>query len=506
MRARALSPLIAAEWETEVMALVSRRTVLTAAGAGVGAVALTGAGIWFGSTFYPAPAGLDAVTDGATGTEPRQLRSSGGTLTVDLVAEHTSTTINGTHAHLMTYNGTSPGPTLVAKPGDLITVNFTNKLGEPTNLHMHGLHVSPAGRSDNVFIEVQNGETVTYQYALDADHPSGPFWYHPHHHGMAADQVFGGLYGALIIEDPTPVDVSAERVFVVSDVTLNANGDVANQSMMNRMMGREGETLLLNGQVSPQYTGATGGVERWRIVNSCTSRYLELTIPGASAQVLGFDSGKFPQPQSISTFKLAPGNRADLLVTLGTSPATLAYTSVPHNDMKGAGVVTKTYQKYPLATVTPQGTASTAAAAAIIQNPGSSLRNSPISAKRLFTLAMPAGMGAMGGMSGNFTINGVAFNPDVVNTTVSLGTVEEWTIVNTTTMDHPFHLHVWPMQVLTSGNISYEGPQYRDIVNVPANSQSIVRIHFDKFPGQAVYHCHILDHEDFGMMGIIEAK
>lgn len=489
------------------MALVSRRTVLTAAGAGVGALALTGAGIWFGSTFYPAPSGLDVGTGGAAGAEPRMLRSSGGKLTVDLVAEHTSTKINGQHAHLMTYNGTTPGPTLVAKPGDVITVNFTNKLGEPTNLHMHGLHVSPAGRSDNVFIEVQNGETLTYQYVLDADHPTGPFWYHPHHHGMAADQVFGGLYGALIIEEPTPIAVNQERVFVASDITLNNNGDVANQSMMNRMMGREGETLLLNGQISPQYSGTAGNVERWRVVNSCTSRYLELTIPGATAQALAFDSGKFSQPQTVTKFKLAPGNRADLLVTLGASPATLAYTSVPHNDMKGAGVVTKTYANYPLATVTPSGTASASAPpATITQNPGPNLRNAAVAAKRSFSLAMPAGMGAMGGMSGNFTINGVSFNSNVVNTTVALGTVEEWTIFNTTTMDHPFHLHVWPMQVLTSGNISYEGTQYRDVVNVPANSQSIVRVNFDRFPGQAVYHCHILDHEDFGMMGIIEAK
>lgn len=489
------------------MALVSRRTVLTAAGAGVGALALTGAGIWFGSTFFPAPASLNVGAGGAAGSEPRMLRSSGGKLTVDLVAEHTSTTINGQHAHLMTYNGTSPGPTLVAKPGDVITVNFTNKLGEPTNLHMHGLHVSPAGRSDNVFIEVQNGETLTYQYVLDADHPTGPFWYHPHHHGMAADQVFGGLYGALIVEEPSPVAVSQERVFVASDITLTNNGEVANQSMMNRMMGREGETLLLNGQISPQYSGTAGSTERWRIVNTCTSRYLELTIPGGTAQALAFDSGKFAQPQAVTKFKLAPGNRADLLVTLGSAPVTLAYTSVPHNDMKGAGVVTKTYANYPLATVTPTGTSSTTPPpATITQNPGPSLRNAGVSAKRTFTLAMPAGMGAMGGMSGNFTINGAAFNPDVVNTRVALGTVEEWTIINTTTMDHPFHLHVWPMQVLTSGNISYEGTQYRDVVNVPANSQSIVRVNFDRFPGQAVYHCHILDHEDFGMMGIIEAK
>ncbi|MEY4102416.1 MAG: hypothetical protein RIR88_550 [Actinomycetota bacterium] len=487
------------------MAGISRRTVLISAGAGVGAVALAGGGILAGqqifSSLLPSP-----VQTGAPGIQPAVLRSSGGALTVNLVAEHTHSPIAGRTAHLMTYNGTTPGPTLVAKPGDTITVNFTNKLGEPTNLHTHGLHVSPAGNSDNVFIEVQSGETVQYTYKLGSDHPTGVYWYHPHHHGMAADQVFGGLYGALIVEEPSPIPVNTERVLVISDITLDAHGTVAVMTDMNKLMGREGAAMLLNGQVSPVFEAAAGATERWRIVNSCTSRYLNLSIPGASAQILGMDSGQFSPPAPLSSITLAPGNRADLLVNIGSSPATLAYTTVPHRDMMGMGATTTTYTGYPLATFTPLGSATPIAMGAIARDPGPNLRNVTVSAKRTFTLAMPAGMGGMGGLNGQFTINGKPFDMNTVNTTVSLGTVEEWTIRNTTTMDHPFHLHVWPMQVLTSGMTSFEGVQYRDVVNVPANSQAVVRVNFDQFPGQAVYHCHILDHEDLGMMGIIEAK
>lgn len=116
------------------------------------------------------------------------------------------------------------------------------------------------------------------------------------------------------------------------------------------------------------------------------------------------------------------------------------------------------------------------------------------------------GMGGMGNMNGGFTINGEAFNMDVINTSVTLGTIEEWKIINATTMDHPFHLHVWPMQILSIGGQTISGIQYQDVVNVPAQSHSVVRIHFDEFEGNAVYHCHILDHEDQGMMGIIEAN
>jgi FtsP/CotA-like multicopper oxidase with cupredoxin domain len=487
------------------MAGLSRRTVLISAGAGAGALALAGGGYWVGQQFFSGVVPAPLVT-GAPGTEPAVLRSSAGKLSVNLVAEHTHSTVGGRSAHVMTYNGTTPGPTLIAQPGDTITVNFTNKLGEPTNLHTHGLHVSPAGNSDNVFIEVQSGETVQYQYELGTDHPTGVYWYHPHHHGMAADQVFGGLYGALIVSESSPIPATAERVLVVSDITLDAAGSVASVSEMDKMMGREGATILLNGQISPKYTSSPGATERWRIVNACTSRYLNLSVPGGSALILGMDSGQFAPPSPMTNITLAPGNRADLMVTVGSAPATLAYTTVVHRDMKGMGGTTTTYTDYPLATFNPVGTAAAAATGAIARIPGPNLRNVTVSAKRSFKLAMPAGMGGMGGLNGQFTINGKAFDMNTVNTTVSLGTVEEWTIMNTTTMDHPFHLHVWPMQVLTSGTTSFDGVHYRDVVNVPANSQAVVRVHFDKFAGQAVYHCHILDHEDFGMMGIIEAK
>ncbi|HQJ34970.1 MAG TPA: multicopper oxidase domain-containing protein, partial [Rhodoglobus sp.] len=102
-----------------------------------------------------------------------------------------------------------------------------------------------------------------------------------------------------------------------------------------------------------------------------------------------------------------------------------------------------------------------------------------------------------------FTIDGATFDPATVNQRVALGSVEEWTIVNTSTMDHPFHLHVWPMQVLSVGGNSTSEPTWQDVVNVPARSSSTVRIAFEDFGGTAVYHCHILDHEDNGMMGII---
>ena len=115
------------------------------------------------------------------------------------------------------------------------------------------------------------------------------------------------------------------------------------------------------------------------------------------------------------------------------------------------------------------------------------------------------GGGGMGGGQ-NFTIDGKSFDETRIDQQVPLGGVEEWTITNTSSMDHPFHLHVWPMQVISIGGDSPSEPHWQDVVDVPARASTVVRIAFEDFGGKAVYHCHILDHEDNGMMGVIEVS
>ena len=105
-----------------------------------------------------------------------------------------------------------------------------------------------------------------------------------------------------------------------------------------------------------------------------------------------------------------------------------------------------------------------------------------------------------------FTINGLTFDGRRTDTTAAAGTVEEWTLVNSSPMDHPFHLHVWPMQLMAIEGRPVETVPVQDVVNVPANGQATVRIAFRDFSGRSVYHCHILDHEDLGMMGVIEVR
>jgi len=181
--------------------------------------------------------------------------------------------------------------------------------------------VSPEDNGDNIFVTIAAGDSFDYQYVLPVDHPPGVFWYHPHHHGFAADQVFGGLYGAIIVEDSDPIPASRERVLVISDITLDPSGAVSAATAMEKMSGREGDLVWVNGQFAPSMAARPGERERWRVVNACVSRYVRLRLDGQQLTLLGIDSGRLETPQEITEAVLAPGNRADLLVTgtAGTS-------------------------------------------------------------------------------------------------------------------------------------------------------------------------------------------
>jgi FtsP/CotA-like multicopper oxidase with cupredoxin domain len=488
---------------------ISRRGALTLGGLGLAGTVVGGAGLlWTSSsadTAQPQP--------GKELAEPSELRSANGRLQLRLDAALGTVQVGGRSASALSFNGGIPGPTLRLKAGDGLGVTLHNGLDDPTNLHVHGLHVSPQGNGDNPFAMIEPGESFDYEYQLPADHPPGLYWYHPHHHGFVADQIFGGLYGAIIVEDPEPIDAARERVLVISDITLDGLGRIPAVSPMEQMLGREGQLVLVNGQVNPRLGARPAERERWRIVNACVSRYLRLRLDGQRMQLLGIDSGRFRAPETVDEIVLAPGNRADLLVTMVDGTAvleTLPYDRGGPGGMMGGGERPRSGTptgRVSLATLTVAGEEVAAAPAVPAQPAPRDLRGRAVTARRELTFAM--GMGGMmggGGSMMSFTINGLEFDGDRVDTTVEAGSVEEWTLRNTSPMDHPVHLHVWPMQIVESDGRAPDTAIWQDVVNVPARGQVRVRIAFDDFAGRSVYHCHILDHEDNGMMGVIEAR
>lgn len=481
------------------MSGISRRDAIKLGALGglgivVGGVGLSQTGLpWRG----PVAGGIPLI-------EPEVLQSRGGVLRVELIASRREVALAGRRAQVLAYGDTVPGKTWRVRPGDRIEVRLQNDLDTPTNLHTHGLAVSPQDNGDNPFLSIESGQSFEYRFDLPEDHPPGTAWYHPHRHGTVTDQLFGGLYGALIVDDDE-IPTNRERVLIVSDISLTADGAVASVTASEVMMGREGELLLVNGQQQPLIAARTGERERWRVLNACTSRYLRLAIPGQQVELLGLDMSHEPVPGEVTEVLLAPGNRADLLVTMqaGTSEIrTLGY------DRGGMGMMSRGLSgPGTLATLTVASETATTLEPVPHRPAALDLREKPVAARR--EIAFTMGMGSMMGSDQNMMdlgFDGRIFDADRIDQAADAGTVEEWLITNPTPMDHPFHLHVWPMQLIETDGQQVVEPAWRDVVNVRAGGRVRVLVDFAHNPGRSVYHCHILDHEDAGMMAVIEVK
>ncbi|MHB1065437.1 MAG: multicopper oxidase family protein, partial [Georgenia sp.] len=448
---------------------------------------------------------------GAALVEPEVLSSEAGLLRVELVAARTEVELAGRQARVLTYNGSLPGATWRVRPGDRLEVRVVNTLDQPTNLHTHGLAVSPTGNGDNPFVSIAPGESFDYRFDLPEDHPSGVFWYHPHRHGTVADQVFGGMYGTIIVDGGEQVPTARDRTLVISDITLTAGDDVAPASSADVMMGREGAMVLVNGQWRPTISAAPGERERWQVVNACTSRYLRIAAPGQQVELLGIDGGHEARPRPVEEVLLAPGNRADMLVTMASGTGelvTLGYDRVG-GMMRAMGGAAGLSGPATLATLAVAGPEVPPLGPVPASASDPDLRDQEVGAEReiSFTMSMGAMMNRGGGSGGmaDLGFDSRRFDAARTDQDVRVGTVESWTIRNPTPLDHPFHLHVWPMQVIEEGGSPVAAPTWRDVVNVPAGGRARVLVDFSRHPGRSVYHCHILDHEDAGMMATVES-
>ncbi|MCO7196214.1 multicopper oxidase family protein [Pseudonocardia sp. McavD-2-B] len=470
----------------------SRRHLLglaAAAGVAGGVAACTGLP-------RPGPAGPAA---GAPFADPPERRARGGLLTGTLTAG-TGVDLAGVAGAGLGYDGTSPGPTLRLRPGDEIALHLHNGLDTPTNLHTHGLRVPPDPGGDDPFRTVAPGETADYRIRVPRDHPAGTFWYHPHHHGTVADQVFAGLVGALVVEGGPDLGTAEDHVLVVTDTTLGDDGRVAAAGPMDRVAGREGELVLVNGLYRPVLAGIPQRSQRWRLVNATCSRVFDVSLDGQDLVHVATDGVFLPRPVARDRVRLAPGNRADVVVRPPDVPGDvdLLAADVDRGGMGGMGGTgmggTTGTGPVVLATLRVTGAAAPtppppAVLSAPVVPPG------PPDRTRVLTLTAPMGGGGMG-----FGIDGRGFDPARDDLVVAPGTVEEWVVENPGTMLHPLHLHTWPMTVLDAAG---SDGAVRDVVTVPAGGRVVLRVAFTGATGRTVLHCHVLDHEDAGMMATV---
>jgi FtsP/CotA-like multicopper oxidase with cupredoxin domain len=394
--------------------------------------------------------------------------------------------VAGESVRLLTYNGQFPGPEIRAAEGDRLRIQLVNRLDQPTNLHFHGLHVSPTGSADNVFIEVPPGGRRTYELVVPEGY-GGTFWYHPHRHGHLARQLWHGLAGPLIVERPADrvgaLGEADEQTIVVKDLTVE-DGLPAPHRTGDWARGKSGRVVLVNGHLCPTLEGRAP-VVRLRLVNACNARMLLLARQdGEPLTVIARDGHLLPRPMDVPELLVTPAQRVDLLVAPPPGEPVLLVHK-PYN--RGAAREPSSVQ--PLFSVRGPAQAGRPRLPDRFV-PIERLEPSMATRTRRFRMAMA------------FLASDGHGHMDVIRP--RLGEVEHWEVTNVDTQDHVFHLHTWPFQVWRRDGVAPPLPAWRDTVNLRPGERLELLIPFRDFAGKSVYHCHIAEHGDAGMMGIVE--
>ena len=462
------------------------------------------------------PRGQTAWTSEAL-IEPETRQSADGELRTRLDVRYAYKDIGGYRLHLRTYEGGIPGPTLRVQPGDTLRITLVNELPpnrdpmpreinhphhfNTTNIHTHGLHVSPSGIADNVLRPMDPGGRYDIEIAIPDDHPRGTYWYHPHNHGSVDVQLTSGMAGALIVEgdfaDVPEIAGAQERVLILNEVLFDYLGTIeVYDTIWPEAVPR---FLSVNGQREPIIQMRPGEVQRWRIVQAYHENNLRLGLEGHELHAIAYDGIPLTSIEPAENHVVTPGQRIDVLVQAGDTGEYLLQ-ALPNDQ----GYPSPTG---PLARVVVAGEPLPMdLPAALPAGPLASIRDDELTGDRelVFTAFEPEGPGGATYQEFAFLIDGRRFDPNRVDQKIPLSAVEEWTVVNDHHDDHVFHIHTNPFQVTKINGEPLADPVWRDTVNVPREGSVTFRSRFLDFPGQTVLHCHMMNHEELGMMQLIE--
>ena len=470
--------------------------------------------------------------------EPPQVRAEKHvvSLTLDAVNE------NGRDA--FSYEGKTVAPVIRAFPGDTIKITYVNHLPEKsdescavppcmdrTNLHFHGLTVSPNSPQDDVLgMMAMPGQSLHYAVEIPRDHPPGLFWYHTHPHGESHRQVSDGMSGAIVIEGieryVPEVRYLRERVLVVRGRSIKHDPKAGELmkfvEIPPKKCGGENEAIeeifTVNGELRPRIEIAPKERQFWRIVNASADRYMDLQLDGGTFEIVALDGMPLAyhdprHPARIADHVLlSPAGRVEAIVTgpaAGAHPAlrTLCVDTGPDGDPNPGMVLADLIQSSP--------------GPAIPDRQDTEPHSQPDGeAKAQPPLYKPVNLARLKKQSPGFTviftedkngfyINGKKFAMDAEPmTSVRVGTYQHWKIVNRTSELHPFHIHQVHFLAYAENGIPLADPEWLDTVNVPVGGAVDVILDFTEpvIKGMAVFHCHLLNHEDKGMMAKILFK
>lgn len=419
---------------------------------------------------------------------------------IDLTARAAEIEIHpGTKTEVWTYDGGIPGPLVRAKRGDRVLVHFHNELPEPTTIHWHGIRlpIEMDGVPDMPKPAVEPGGSFDYDFVVP---DAGLFWYHPHVDSSA--QVGKGLYGALLVDDPgEPQGLGDEVVLVLSDIGLEDDGSLRSPDVggdLGAVFGREGGDLLVNGRVLPVLRPRAGLRQRWRLVNAARSRYYWLDLGGTPFTRIGGDGGRAAQPVETTRLLLAPGERADVLVTPVDAPGqTRTLRWIPFD--RGYGTAFERPEEDVLVLEAAQLPAEESPSA-----PDTSLPIEPLDTEG----ATPVAISLTMAQTDEGTVMGIDGIPHGEGPPIAaaIGETQVWTVKNEIDWAHPFHLHGFFFQVLDDSGAPVQPLEWKDTAHVPVHGELRFAVRYDARPGMWMFHCHILDHSDLGMMGMVDVQ
>lgn len=423
--------------------------------------------------------------------------------TVEVTLTATATSLEmvpGMRTEVFAYNGMVPGPTLEVREGDRLIIHVRNELAEETTVHWHGLHL-PWQADGSPFYPIAPGEQADFDFVLP-EGSAGTYWYHPHPHHRTAFQVAKGLYGALIVraaDDPLPA--MTEKLLVLSDNRFRADGsvEIPDQASLEARIdfenGREGDVLFVNGQILPEIAIRSGEVQRWRIVNASAARTYRLAVEGHEILHVGSDGGLFETAIRRDEILVSASERVEILVRGTGAPGSSARLQALPYDRYIPQTRPRDWEE-PRDLVTLRYAADAPVPTVEIPEvirPIEALDPGQVTTTRVFALTQGF-------------INGKTMDMERVDEVATLGSTEIWQIENLVGMDHPFHLHGFSFQVIDRNGVPEPFPKWEDTVNVPKHETVRFIVRFEDYPGKWMYHCHILDHENFGMMGVLEVR
>lgn len=420
-------------------------------------------------------------------------------------------------------NGVWMSPTIVVNKGDSITLNVINNLPVRTTMHWHGLHVSP--ENDGGPHQIINPSS-TWSPSFKVRNNAATFWYHPHGAGQTDIQVSKGLAGFFIVKDAAEAALNLPITYGIDDIPLNIQSKSFDNLLQIAIASDMDTALFVNGTMNPKFD-APAQVIRFRLLNGSSLRSYNFGFSnGQTFHQIATDGGLLDTAVTLTRLRLSPGERAEILVnfsgmvsqqlylksyaselTTGIYGADTVGDSIDEihdyedNFLNGADFNLLQINVKP-ATANPINTVPTSLVPLTPFDPSTATNTRTIvmDTIRLLPLDIP------NRAEGPFGMNNETFDMDVINETVYLNTTEIWTLVNKTKVAHPFHIHDIQFNVIEKNGLP-PGPTergWKDVVLVMPNDSVKFITKFETFTDPMVpymYHCHLLHHEDDGMMG-----